>query len=122
MIVRLTLTEDHLKLIPFFFLQEIGDTEVSVDSKHLFLLGSHLLEDMAAILGLQDKVITASKNDIDGAAYVDEAEEYMLELYQYIKDNLYYIETLIHQFIVKGGLTVGTYKAFDNELIWEKEN
>lgn len=121
MIVRLTLTEDHLKLIPFFFLEEKGDTEVSIDSNHLFCLGSHLLEDMARILGLEDKAIPLTNDNADGTAYDDETEEYMLSLYDYLKENLYYIETLIHQLAVRGGVSAGTYKAVDSQLIWEKE-
>lgn len=120
MVKKITLTEDHIKLIPFFFVQEFGDNEIGVTKEQLFNLGSHLLEDMAMILGLSDKAIKNTTYDADGRAFDDETEQYMLELYNYIVDNLYYIELIIHQFAVKGGVTVGTYKALDNELFWEK--
>ena len=120
MVKKITLTEDHIKLIPFFFVQEFGDNEIGVTKEQLFNIGSHLLEDMAMILGLSDKAINNTSYDADGRAFDDETEKYMLDLYNYIVDNLYYIELIIHQFAIKGGITTGTYKALDNELFWEK--
>lgn len=120
MVKKITLTEEHLKLIPFLFIQEFDDEQVGIDKEIMFNLGSHLLEDMAMILGYMDKVIENTKDDAEGRAFDDDTEKHMLDLFNYLVDNLYYIEILIHQFVVKGGLTVGTYKAFDDELIFEK--
>ena len=117
MVKKITLTEDHIKLIPFFFVQEFGDNEIGVTKEQLFNLGSHLLEDMAMILGLSDKAINNTSYDADGRAFDDETEKYMLDLYNYIVDNLYYIELIIHQFVIKGGITAGMYKDLDNELL-----
>ena len=80
MVINLTLTEDHLKLIPFLYQQEFNDTQVGVDKDILFNLGSHLLEDMAMILGKMDAVIPNTLNDGDGRAFNDETEEYMMGL------------------------------------------
>lgn len=120
MVIQLQLTKNHLKLIPFFFIQEFDDDKIGVDKNIMFNMGSHLLEDMAMILGLEDKALKNTQNNADGRAYDEETENYMLSLFNYINDNFYFIETLVHQFVVKGGLTVGTYQALDNELIWEK--
>ena len=120
MVVKLNLTKDHLKLIPFFFVQEFENETVGVDTNIMLNMGSHLLEDMAIILGLESKALKNTQNDAEGRAFDDETEKYMLSLFEYIQENFYYIETLIHQFVVKGGLSEGTYKALDNELIWEK--
>ena len=120
MIITLNFKKDHLKLIPFFFVQEFEDDKVGIDTNIILNMGSHLLEDMAMILGLEDKALKNTQNDAEGRAFDEETEKYMLSLFDYIVDNFYYIETLIHQFVVKGGLTVGTYQAKDNELIWEK--
>ena len=46
----------------------------------------------------------------------------ILELCQYIKDNLFYIESLIHFFAFKGGVVPGTYKCKDNDMIWERKD
>lgn len=121
MIKKITLTEEHLKLIPFILINEDYTDNVNINKKNMFLLGTHLLDDMATILGHRDKAIKGTSDDADGSAYPDDVENHLLELHSYLVDNLYYIETLIHQFVVKGGLTAGTYKCKDNELIWWKE-
>jgi hypothetical protein len=121
MVIKLNLTDEHLKLIPFIFLQEGDDDSIRVEKRHMFNLGSHLLEDMSMILGYQDKAIPGTEDDECGRAFDDETESHLLGLHSYLKDNLMYIETLIHQFAVKGGLTAGTYKCKDRDLIWEKE-
>ena len=121
MIIRLKLNEDHLKLIPFFYINEVSDEEIEISKNNLFNLNNRLLEDISMMLGLYDKAIANTKNDADGRAFDDETTQYMIDIYNYVNENLYYIETLIHQYVVRGGITVGTYKALDNELIWEKE-
>lgn len=121
MIIRLKLNEDHLKLIPFFYINEVSDEEIEISRNNLFNLNNRLLEDISMMLGLYDKAIENTKDDADGRAFDDETTQYMVDIYKYVNDNLYYIETLIHQYVVKGGISVGTYKALDNELIWEKE-
>ena len=121
MLKKITLTKDHLKLIPFLFIQEDGNENILIEKNHLLNIGSHLLEDMSIILGLESRAIEGTKNDADGRAFDDESEKYMMSLYEYLTENLFYIETLIHQFAVNGGLSEGTYKCLDNELLWEKE-
>lgn len=121
MLKKLTFTKDHLKLIPFIFIQENDNEDIEIKKEHMFNIGSHLLEDMSIILGLESHAIKGSENDADGRAFDEDTEKYMIGLYQYIKDNLFYIESLIHQFSVNGGISEGTYKCLDNELFWEKE-
>lgn len=120
MTIKITLTDDHLKLIPMFFVQEFNDDEVGITRKQMFNIGSHLLEDMAIILNLMDKAIPNTEDDPNGRAFEDEAESYMLELYNYLNENLYWIETIIHQFVCRGGITSGTYKCKVEEMVWEK--
>lgn len=74
MIKRITLTKEHLKLIPFFYEQEEGDNKIVFDKTHLYNLGSHLLEDLAMILGYNDSVIKGTEEDPDGKAFPDEIE------------------------------------------------
>lgn len=119
-IKKITLTKEHLKLIPFFYEQEEGDNKIVYDKTHLYNLGSHLEEDLADILGYQDTYIKGTEEDIDGKAFPDDIENHMLEVHNYIVDNFYYIESLIHFYATKGGLTEGTYKCRDNDLIWDK--
>lgn len=124
MIKRLEITEDLLKVIPIIFIQEkIGfdDKTVFVNSSHVFSIGMHLMEDMAMALGIYDRAIKGTEDDPEGRAFSDEDTEYMLSLHKYVIDNLYELETLIHQYVVKGGLEATVYKAKDNELLWVKE-
>lgn len=120
MIKRVNISEDILKLIPLFYLQQEGDDKIVLDKTHMFCLGNHLLEDMALALGLQDECIEGTENDPEGRAFSEEATERMVSLHQYIKDNFFEIESIIHQFVVKGGVTVGQYVCKDYELIWHK--
>lgn len=124
MIKRLEITEDLLKVIPIIYLQEnvrgIDDKTITIDSNHLYNVGMHLLEDLSMALDIYDHAIKGTEDDPDGRAFNEEDTERMLSLHKYVVDNIYYLETLIHQYAVKGGLEVGVYKAKDNELIWEK--
>ena len=119
MIKRIEITDEILKLIPIILINVEGDDKVVVDRSHMFI-GSHLMEDMAMTLGYES--VNGTEDDAEGRAYSEEDTNHMLEVHKYIVDNLFYLETLIHQFVTKGGLEVGVYKAKDNELIWEKEN
>lgn len=118
MIINLNLTEDHLKLVSFLLIDNDDDT-VKINKNELLKIQSHVLDDVALILGLKDKAIQGTECDSDGAAYPQEIEDYILSTYNYVKDNLYYIETLLHQFVTEG-VKAGTYKANDADLIWEK--
>ena len=119
MIIHLNLTEDHLKLVRFFNIEDAHDEYLSINKEVMLTLQTHLLDDVAAILELRDKAIPNTSNDAEGTAYPDEIEKYMLDTYNYVSDNIYYIETLLHQYVMEG-IKPGHYKAKDNELIWER--
>ncbi len=121
MIKHITLTDEHLKLINGFYLQEDGDDVVYLNKKYLYG-GTHLLEDIANLLGYGDKYIKGTEEDADGKAFPDDVEKHLLEVHNYIVDNFYYIESLIHFYITRGGLTSGEYKCKTNDMIWEKVN
>lgn len=124
MIKRIEVTEDLLKVIPIIYLQEnvrgIDDKTITIDSNHLYNVGMHLLEDLSMALGIYDHAIKGTEDDPEGRAFNDEDTERMLSLHKYVVENLYYIETLIHQYAANGGLQVGTYRCKDNEMIFEK--
>ena len=125
MIKRIEVTEDLLKVIPIIFLQEkngFDNKTITIDTSHIFSIGFGLIEDMAMALGIYDRAIKGTEDDPEGKAFSEEDTEYMLSLHKYVVDNIYYIESLIHQYVVKGGLEIGVYKCKDNELIWEKES
>lgn len=119
MLVKLTLTDEHIKLIQGLNPTKDDNDNVMFDKNSLWG-GSFLFEDIALILGFYDEHIKGTEGDYTGRRYSEEREKHMLELYDFIKDNLLYIESLVHQFSVKGGLTPGTYKCIDYQLDWEK--
>jgi hypothetical protein len=119
MIKELKLTKDHLKLVALLNIEDIDDDAITINKSTILRLQSHLLDDVALVLGLTDKAIEGTKTDSDGAAYPDEIESYMLDTYNYVRENLYWIETLIHQYVMEG-VKPGTYQCTDNELIWAK--
>ena len=123
MIKRIEVTEDLLNVIPIIFLQVKGDDEVVIDRKQVFSAGGmHLLEDMAMALNIYDRAIKGTEDDPEGRAFPEEDTKRMLDLHKYVVDNLFYIESLIHQYAANGGISLGTYKCRDCELIWEKES
>lgn len=119
MIIHLNLTEDHLKLVRFLNVEDKDDEILAINKKVMLTMQTHLLDDVAMILGLRDKAIKGTEEDPDGAAYPDEEEKYMLETYKYVSDNLFYIESLLHQSVFTG-ITPGHYKANDAQMVWEK--
>jgi len=120
MIIHLDLTEDHLKLVRFLELEDESDDCIRINKKIMLSLQSHLLDDVAVVLGLKDKAIKGTEDDSDGAAYPDDIEKYMVDTYNYVSDNLYYIESLLHQNVMTG-IQPGKYKAKDSEMLWTKE-
>lgn len=119
--ITLNLTEDHLKLASFFLIED-GEEQVTINKKIMLTEQSHILDDVSMILGLRHKAIKASVEDADGMAFPDDVEEYMLEIYKYVSENMYWIELLIHQFFyLKDGVTPGTYECDSKVKIFEKK-
>lgn len=118
MILHLVLTEDDLKLVRFFNIINDDDDYLKIDKNVMLTLQTHILDDVATVLGLRDKAIKGTSEDALGSAYPDDIEKYMLDRYNYVKNNMYLIETLIHQKVMEG-VKPGHYKCKDNELIWE---
>ena len=118
MILHLNLTEDHLKLVRFLNVEDKDDDFLKINKKVMLTMQTHILDDVAMILGLRDKAIKNTEEDADGAAYPDDVEKYLLDTYHYVSDNMYLIETLLHQRCMEG-IVPGRYKANDADMIWE---
>jgi hypothetical protein len=122
MIKRITLTEEHIKLISLIRFEEDEENNtlfIDIDSPYEL---SGRLQDLALVLGYKDKAIPGTEEDPEGAAFPDDVEDHLLEVHHYVTKNLYYIETMVHQLAFKGGITPGTYKCIDTEGIWSKED
>lgn len=116
MILKLKLTEDHLKLVSFLKIHDEGDY-VRINRNAALISATHILDDVSLILGLRDKAVSGTEEDADGIAFPDDLEKYMLDTYNYVIDNMYLIETLLHQMVISG-IKPGLYKCKDNEMIW----
>ena len=90
----------------------------AIDQWNLFG-GTYVLEDVALIIGKWGDFIPGTEYEPTGRRYPEELEEYMYGLYEYIVENLVFIESLIHTYACKGGLQCGTYKCIDYELDWQ---
>lgn len=127
-VLKLNLTEDVLCLVSNIRFKQLPKLEENDSREHVgyeidlasIYGGDFLFEDMALILGLMDKAIPDTLEDADGPKFDFETENKMLELHTFILDNLDNIEEIVHQFILKGGVTPGTYKCKDYQHIWEK--
>lgn len=118
--IYVNLTEDHLKLIRNLNVQALTDETVGIVKDNLYG-GTYKYEQMALILGLTDKAVPGTEEDMEtGTLYEKEAQLYMLELDKYINENLLNIEEILHQFCLKGGLTVGKYVCKDYQHIWHR--
>lgn len=130
MLKKITLNEDHLKLITeirfeaFSFDAENrnGRFGWGIDQYNLFG-GTYVLEDVSRILGKYDEHIAGTEEDPQGVDFTDETKTYLWNVYQYIWDNMEYIISLLLYFSNKGGLTPGTYKYNrKNVELWTKES
>lgn len=129
MIKKITLNEDHLKLIENIKFESFNfkhDSENArfgwgIDQYSLFG-GTYLLEDAAIILGVYDKRIIETKDSCMGPRFPEEIEERIWAAYTYIWDNIEYILSLILFYINKGGLKPGTYTCLSEEKIWSFSN
>lgn len=118
--IYVNLTEDHLKLIRNLNVQALTGETVGIAKDNLYG-GTYKYEQMALILGLTDKAVPGTEEDMEnGTLYEKEAQLYMVELDKYINENLLNIEEILHQFCLKGGLTVGKYVCKDYQHIWHR--
>lgn len=122
---RITLTEDNLKMISALSTQKIdipsdfgyGNYIIAMQDNSLYG-GSDILEDVSRILGIYDKHIEGTEENYNGIQFSEEIEKYIYDNHEFIVKNISIIETLVHYYSNKGGLTPGTY----NTITFEKYN
>ena len=139
MVKKLTLTDEHLKLItqlnfeafefpgsrePFGFKSFFKSLSRRKGAKHFESVyerlgwgidqyslygGTYVTEETSRILGFYDQHIVGTEEDPQGVAFSDELTEHMWELHNYICNNMELILSLVLYYSNKGGLTPGTY-------------
>lgn len=125
---KLTLTDDHLRLINEIHFEEFAFDEETrngrfgwgIDQYNLFG-GTYVMEDVSRIIGKYDEHIVGTEEDPQGVDFSDELKDYMWGLYRYIWDNMGDIISLVLYMSNKGGITAGTYKKNPRSLqLWTK--
>lgn len=122
---RITLTEDMLKLISAIKFRDIeipsgfnnGSYIIAVENNSVYG-GSDILEDVSRILGYYDQRIDGTEENYNGVQFPEDLEDYIYTTHEYIMKHILEIETLVHYYSNKGGLTEGTY----NTITFEKYN
>ena len=124
--IKVTLTDDHIALIKNFRFNKLKaqtttpwedeDRYYGVDTYGIYG-GTFLFEDMAIILGKQDKMIPGTQEDVDGPKYDEDTTKYLKELDEYICMHIQDILEITHQFCITG-LKPGTYTCLDYVRIW----
>lgn len=113
----LILTPDHITLIKNLRFQQIDKDRYGVDVFSLWG-GDYVYEDMAYLLGYENRVIRESQNDPFGPAYESDVQNYLEKLVNDFVEHLTEYEDILHQFCDKGGLKVGKYTKKANEVYW----
>lgn len=116
--LKLEINEDIIKLIKNFNFEKFNDYQYGLDTYSLWG-GTYLYEQMALILGYQDKIIPQTLEDPMGVRYEEEYEKKMIEYDEFIIENLKSIEEILHQFVDKGGIKPGIYTCVDYIRIWD---
>jgi len=130
-VLKISLTEDMLKLISNIRFQEVPQALQDDDEREMVTYGvdygslyggNFVFEDISFILGRYDEHIPGTEEDALGAKFPKEFEDYMWEMHSYILEHIDCIEELVHQFCNKGGLQPGVYVAKPNEHIWKRKD
>jgi hypothetical protein len=115
--IKINLTENHIKLIKNFKVERINDIYVGVDTINPYG-GSYLMEDLAMMLGYWDKAVEGTEKDYDGRKFGLDNEQEMIEIHNYVMNNMPFILSILIQFstdIVKPGV----YTSLDYNIFWE---
>ena len=91
MIIHLELNEDHLKLIRMVRIADEKDECLEIPKEGYLTITSHLLDDVAMVLGLRDQVIKGTKKSVSDYLHkkkhtVKETEKMIAELEKQMKE------------------------------------
>ena len=124
---KITKTEDHIKLLQAIKFETFvfdGDSRNGrigwgIDQYGPWG-GNYPIEEIALILGHFQKAIPGTENDVDGRKFPEELDNYFIDLYNDITENMEYMFSLLIYYTDKGGLTPGTYKCNPRIKEWSK--
>jgi hypothetical protein len=114
--IKINLTEEHIKLIKEFRVERIDDIYTGFDTIDPYG-GSYVMEDIAMILGYWDQAIEGTEKDYDGRKFGFENEQKMINIHNYVVENMSYILSIIIQFVTEG-IKPGLYTSSDTNIHW----
>lgn len=114
----IALNDDMVKLIPFIDMDFEDDDVITLNRNFIFNTGSNVYDGIAMILGKGE--LTKDELGKPYYKYDEELMNYFDIILNYFKDNILYIEQIIHQFSIKGGVTPGVYRTDMKDMIWER--
>lgn len=114
--ISLKLTKEHIILIKNLNIQKLNDYIFGIDTYNLYG-GTFKFEQMALLLGYQDKILPQTAESIWGPRYEEEVQKHLEDLDGFFIDNLGNIEEILHQFCATG-IKEGTYECKDNIHLW----
>lgn len=117
--INITLTDEHIKLMKSLKFQKMNDDIAGIDNYDMYG-GSYKFEQMAYILGYNDKMLEESVESIFGPKYEPETQKHLVELDAFMVEHLIDLEEILHQFCDKG-LKPGKYVTRDYEHLWHYE-
>ena len=124
---KITLTEDHIKLLQAIKFEEFVFDGDSRNGRFGFGIdqygpwgSSYPIEDIALVLGHFKDAIPGTEEDYDGRKFPTELQEKFHDLYDYVTENMEYLFNLLIYYTDKGGLTPGTYKCNPRIKEWTK--
>lgn len=96
------------------------DSIYGIDNYNLWG-GTYVLEQVSYIIGIYDKHIPYTEEDVMGVQFPPEETEYMKDLVSFIITNLQNIMEILLTFCTEGIQPGVTYWCYDNEKLWHKE-
>lgn len=124
---KITLTEDHIKLLQAIKFETFVFDGESREGRFAWGIdqyapwgGNFPIEEIALILGHWEDALPDSINDWDGRKFPVELQDKFHDLYDYITNNMEYLFSLLIYYTDKGGLTPGTYKCNPRIKEWTK--
>ena len=124
---KIEITDEHIKLLQAMKFEEFVFDEQSRNGRIGWGIdqyspwgGNYPIEDIALILGHWEEAIPGSENTVEGRCFPEPLQSHLLDLYEFITENMPFLWSMVIWYSDKGGLTAGTYKCNPRYLEWQR--
>lgn len=114
--IKIELTEDIITTLSHIEPKQLDDNLFGVNTQDLFHSG-YVKEQIAAAIGRYDERDEDTANEIGGYVFPEATEDYIWDIYEYIRDNMFWIHSIIFAFM-KDGVKPGVYTCIDRVKVW----